>query len=93
MKNMIEELILQNSLFMERINYGEKYDEIFHENNKNQEKFLKTLNEEQAKMFNEIINGQIRLEAEGNDCNFIAGFKAAIKLMIECFNNDCSPYG
>lgn len=93
MKNIIDELILQNSLFMESIKYGDTYQNILYESNKTYEKLLKTLNKEQAKLLEELINSHTSLEAEGNDCNFIAGFKAAVKLIIECFNNDCSPYG
>ncbi len=84
MKSAIEELIFQNSLFMENIPYGETYKHLLAERDENYEKLIKTLNKEQIELLENLINSQISLEAEAGDRNLSEGFKLGIRLLIEC---------
>ncbi len=84
MKSAIEELILLNSNFMDNIQYNEKSREIIDDFNKLYEKLKATLNEEQIKLLDNLINLRIDFEAEDCDCNLIHGFKTAVRLMTEC---------
>ncbi len=85
MKSMIYEMIFQNSIFMEGIKNGKEYDAIMQERDKIYEKLVKTLDNEQCKLLEELVNSHIHLEAESSDYNFVIGFKSAVKLIIECF--------
>ncbi len=91
MKSAFEELILQNSLYMESIKYGETYNQALRERDKNYKNLVKTLTKEQAELLENLVNSHIRLEAEASDCNLFEGFKAAIRLMMECLQNRNLP--
>lgn len=84
MNSAIEDLILQNSSFMDNIPYNEKYWQLLEEGGKLYNRLKETLNDEQIELLNEFINNNLNSEAEVAECNLLHGFKTAMRLMKEC---------
>ncbi len=84
MKSAIEQLILDNSLYMERIATSENYSNLLGECDKIYEKLKATLNPEQIELLDKLIFNHMGLEAEASECYLIHGFKTGLKLTIEC---------
>lgn len=84
MASAIDELIFNNSSFMDNISYSKTSKQILYECDKVYEKLKSQLNEEQIKLLDELVNLRIGLEAEESDCMLLFGFKTAVKLMAEC---------
>ena len=84
MKSAIEQLILDNSLYMESIATNDKYNELLGECDKIYEKLKATLNSEQMDLLDKLIFNHMGLEAEASECYLIHGFKTGLKIMNEC---------
>ena len=84
MKSAVEQLILDNSLYMESIATNDKYNELLGECDKIYEKLKATLNSEQMELLDKLIFNHMGLEAEASECYLIHGFKTGLKLMNEC---------
>ena len=84
MKNAIEELILQNSQFIDNIQYNKEYWQLIEYGNKICEKLKATLNKEQIELLDKLLDNHADLSAEASECHLLQGFKAGIKLMAEC---------
>lgn len=84
MKSVIEQLILDNSLYMESITTNERYSNLLGECDKIYENLKATLNSEQVELLDKLIFNHMGLEAEASECYLIHGFKTGLKLMFEC---------
>ncbi len=61
MKSMIDEMIFQNSIFMDSIKNGKEYEAIMQERDKIYEKLVKTLDNAQCELLEELVNSHIHL--------------------------------
>ncbi|MDE6585842.1 MAG: hypothetical protein K2K80_04085 [Clostridia bacterium] len=84
MKSAIDELILKNSTFMENVTLNETYWQLINNCNEIYCKLKETLNEKQVELLDKLIYNHEGLEAEASELNLLHGFKAGIRLMIEC---------
>ncbi|MDE7439291.1 MAG: hypothetical protein K2N23_02125 [Clostridia bacterium] len=84
MKSIIEELISQNSQFMDNIKYNEEYWQLTKYGNNIYEKLKATLNKKQIELLDKLLDNHADLSAEASECHLLQGFKAGIKLMVEC---------
>ncbi len=84
MKSAIEQLISDNSDFMENIPESEKYDSLLEESDKIYEELKAMLNPEQIKLLDKFISCNLNIEIESSERHLIHGFKTGLKLIIEC---------
>ena len=83
-KSTFEEIILENSLFMENITTNERYKELLDENDKIYKKLTSMLTAEQIEILDKLIFNHLGMEAEATECYLEHGFKAGLKLLAEC---------
>lgn len=84
MKSAIDELIFENSTYMENISISEEYRKLLKESDELYKKLKKSLNEEQLKLLDEFLDKQIDMQAESSDNHLLKGFRTGVKLIIEC---------
>ena len=84
MKSAIERLVLDNSSFMEDIPTSESYNNLLGECDKIYKELKASLTPEQVELLDKLIFNHMGLEAEATERYLIQGFKAAVKLMVEC---------
>ncbi|MDE6441385.1 MAG: hypothetical protein K2L12_01360 [Clostridia bacterium] len=83
-KSAIKELIFENSTFMENIPSNNKYHQLLDKSIELYTKLKESLNEEQLKLLDELVNSQAGMQAESDDCHLLKGFKTGLRLIIEC---------
>ena len=84
MKSAIEELILNNNVFMENVTVNETYWQLINNCNEIYNKLKESLNEEQVKLLDKLIDNHECLETESTETHLLHGFKTGVKLIIEC---------
>lgn len=84
MKSATDELIFENSTFIESIPTNEEYRKLLIESDELYKKLEESLNAEQLKLLDELLDKQIGMQAESSDNYLLKGFKTGVKLIIEC---------
>ncbi len=84
-KSIIEEICFQNESLIEQVVLSEEYKNLSHNAHKFYIQLNEVLNDEQKKIFNNFIDSEMGVCAEGESLYFKEGLKAGLLLALECF--------
>ncbi len=86
MCNSIIEFLVDAGDIHDRIDRGKEYKKSSEKCSELYDSLKGSLNEEQFKIFNDYVDGQMLCESEANIAYFKAGVKFAVRFMCECMN-------
>lgn len=83
-KSIIEEIYMNNESISEQIVMSEKHKKLSDEAYKLYNQFIETLNDGQKKIFENFLELEMEVCAEGEFTNFKEGLKVGVLLCMEC---------